>query len=235
MNNFNNFFHRMLFTGEESLQCILTTSNTGNIGRNSEPENDNRKKIRNMLGVEKIITLTQAHTKTVFDVKQLRENEIFTGDGLLTSGNDVLAVTVADCLPIFLYDSRKKVYAIVHSGWKGTGIAANAVRIMTDKYFSNPEDIEAVIGPSIGCCCYSVDAGRAEIFGSEWGAETVSYRDGKYYLDLKKANKMLLAREGLCRIQISDICTCCSGSFFSYRRDGAKDFSLMLALIGYFG
>ncbi len=225
----------MEFAGRTHIKAFLTTSAAGSMGKNSDPVIENRKKICGELGINKIVTVQQGHTKIVSDAKMIKEGETTHGDGIITSGSEILAVTVADCLPVFLCDNKKRIYGVVHSGWKGTGIALTAVRKMRSDYGCDPADIEVIIGPSIGKCCYSVDRERAELFSSEWGSETVSQKDSLYYLDLKKANKILLENEGIKKIYDAEICTCCDTGYFSYRRDGAKDFSLMLALIGYFG
>lgn len=238
--------------------CIITTAEAGSMGKNSSPEYKNRNKIMNLLGIDKIVCLRQEHTDTVFDSKEI-DNDSITGDGIITSEKKVLAVTVADCLPIFLYDSKNSVYGIVHSGWKGTGIALNAVNKMAACYGTKPKDIHVIIGPSIGKCCYSVDRERALNFESKWGSSTVvkkpldsgrfenepdkpdkidfvpqDNREYIYYLDLKEANRLMLEKAGVKNITIDENCTCCNKEFHSYRRDGSEAFGLMLALIGYF-
>ena len=262
----------MNFNSSNAPLCVITTTETGSMGRNISPEYKNRKKIMELLGIEKIFYLKQEHTDIVFDSKEIDNNSI-VGDGIITSEKKAIAVTVADCLPIFLNDPEKSVYGIVHSGWKGTGIVLNAIKKMAICYGTKPEDVHVIIGPSIGKCCYSVDKERALSFAAKWGEDTVSLREfqsesqsefqsesrteppsfrcktesivpqvhlgerrePQYFLDLKKANKLMLERAGVKNIIIDENCTCCNKEFHSYRRDGAEGFGLMLALIGYFG
>ena len=73
--------------------------------------------------------------------------------------NVPLIVYTADCVPILMVDPISRVIATVHAGWRGTveGIAAKTVEKMKEVYGCMPENIHAVIGPSIGPSNYEVD------------------------------------------------------------------------------
>lgn len=155
-------------------------------------------------------------------------------DGLVSASRDlVLAVTVADCVPIFLWDRYARGFGVVHSGWKGTGIALDAVRLLEENYGVVPADLKACIGPAIGPCCYEVDAERARVFREEWGEDAALVREGRSYLDLPGTNRRLLEKAGVARVDAADRCTCCSPDLGSYRRQGSTAFSRMIAFIGY--
>lgn len=191
------------------------------------------------LDPEQILSMKQIHSRRIVDLasgERLPPAER-EADGLLLQGDAVaIGVTVADCVPVFLYDPRHRVSAALHSGWRGTGIVVDAVRRMEDHYSSRPEEIEAFIGPSIGPCCYRVDAERAKLFASEYGVETVrKLGDGEgCCLDLHAANRILLRGLGLKLISESGLCTSCDERFGSFRREGPDSFTRMLALIGVF-
>ncbi len=229
----NDLIKIIKFNSDNAPLCAITTSAAGNMGKNINPEYQSRNKIKTLLGIDKIIYLRQEHTDIVLDSKDMNDS-LVTGDGIITSEKITLAVTVADCLPIFIYDSKNNIYGIVHSGWKGTGIVLNAIEKMSINYGTEPKNIHVIIGPSIGSCCYSVDKERALEFASKWGDNTIIIKNSSYYIDLKKANKLMLEKAGVENINIDKNCTCCSKEFHSYRRDGLQQFSLMLALIGYF-
>lgn len=70
----------------------------------------------------------------------------------------VLAVQVADCVPVLLADARAGAAAAVHAGWRGAcaGIAAAAVDALARELGARPEDVTAAVGPCIRPCCYEV-------------------------------------------------------------------------------
>ena len=167
------------------------------------------------------------HSKTVYEISGADEILFKKGDGILTSNKSIVpAVTVADCMPIFVYDKNSNVFGVLHSGWKGTGIAAEAFYMLNKKYGSKPDDLCFVLGTHINSCCYSIDKGRAEYFSKNFGSDCVSFIDGnKYSLSLAKANLYLLRKIGIPdgNIFVSKECTCCfkeNGTFKygSFRR-----------------
>ncbi len=160
-------------------------------------------------------------------------------DILLTDNPQVtLFMRFADCTPIFLYDPQKRVIGLVHSGWLGT--VRSAARIAVDsmrlRYRSNPSDLLAAIGPSIGLDHYEIGpdviARVRETFAGQ--AETLlETREGKVYFDLWKANKSLLEQAGVEKIEQAGICTACNlQDWYSHRGEKGKTgrFGAMLAL-----
>lgn len=148
-------------------------------------------------------------------------------DGMVTAErNLLLSIRTADCVPILLCDTEKRVCAAVHSGWRGTvgGIAENAVELMV-KQGASREKIIAAIGPCINNCCYEVGEELYDSFSSagfDCGL-VFEKRGSRYMLDLNTANKLVLNRAGIAdsNISIAGICTKCnSDHFFSHRRDG---------------
>ncbi|MEE9224801.1 MAG: polyphenol oxidase family protein, partial [Bacteroidota bacterium] len=92
-------------------------------------------------------------------------------DALVTSEIGVfLTVSVADCVPLFLFDPKNKAVAAVHVGWRGAaqGIVFNVVKKLEEEYSTDPEAVIAYLGPSAGVCCYEVGAEVAGLFGSEF-------------------------------------------------------------------
>ncbi len=136
------------------------------------------------LGVseDSVFALRQVHSRRIVVVADQLPHELvgIEADGMLTLRQDaLLTVTVADCLPIVLVDTKGDGFGIVHSGWKGTGIAAEAVRIMHEKLGALPQNLSVTIGPGIGACCYRVPRERAESFEAEFGPGSVVYgQDG---------------------------------------------------------
>lgn len=151
-------------------------------------------------------------------------------DGLITDMNQICLLTrFADCVPIVLFDKKKKVQANIHSGWKGTlqKIGEKGVRVMKKNYNSKGEDIIALIGPSIGRNDFEVEWDVASRFIEIHGQIPEAVRkknDMKYLVDLQLINRELLLKEGILEenIHIVPISTFSDKSFHSYRRDQAS-------------
>jgi YfiH family protein len=193
------------------------------------------------LGVEpgRVRCVRQVHSRTVvrMDGSESPGSPLAEADGMVTDRPDLLlTVTVADCLPIFLADRRTGAFGLVHSGWKGTGIVVEAVRMMVSAYGTRIADLAVTIGPGIGPCCYTVPDERCERFQAEFGPCAVQRsHDGSSRLDLRAANAVLLEREGVEEVTIISDCTSCNPLLGSFRREGAAAFTRMLAFIGAWG
>lgn len=132
----------------------------------------------------------------------------------------------------FFYDSEHHVAGMAHSGWRGTvaKIGAKFVAYIQREYGSKPENIIAAIGPSICRSCYEVGEEVAEEFKQVFLPEEIPLimddkGNGKYQLDLWKANELILTQAGIRKenLDITDICTCCnSDKLFSHRASHGK-------------
>ena len=84
---------------------------------------------------------------------------VLRGDGVMTDLPGVmLGIQVADCVSVLVADVRRRAVAAFHAGWRGTlaRIVERGIGSMQLRYGSRTEDLIAVVGPSIGPCCYSV-------------------------------------------------------------------------------
>ncbi len=145
-------------------------------------------------------------------------------DALITDREDVyLAISAADCIPLFLYDPVKRVCGAVHSGWRGTEkeISKKTVQEIVDLFGVNPGDIKAVIGPSIGVCCYEVDEDIAQRFDPRFvdrSSGTSTANGEKPHLNLQEANFSQLKSLGVKDVEIVHCCTKCNQDlYYSYR------------------
>ncbi len=145
-------------------------------------------------------------------------------DAMITNRKNLaLAISMADCTPILLYDLKEKVIAGVHSGWRGTSkrILEKTIEKMGKEFSTVPENIFAYVGPSICQKHYEVGREVAEIFPTEF----VEQKDGKYFLDVAGANVRMLLQAGVPsgNIEKSELCTFeAKGVLHSYRRDREK-------------
>ncbi|HEV8336965.1 MAG TPA: peptidoglycan editing factor PgeF [Candidatus Polarisedimenticolia bacterium] len=150
------------------------------------------------------------------------------GDGLATRARGiVMAVAAADCVPIVLFDPVREAGAVLHAGWRGTvaGIVREAVGTFRDRWGSGGRDLMALVGPSIGGCCYEVGNDVLQAFRSAGIPEevVVARREGSSRLDLPAANRWLLLQSGLLpeRVLLGGLCTFCRDDLFpSFRREG---------------
>ncbi len=149
-----------------------------------------------------------------------KDSEFMDVDGLVTNVRQLpLVVYYADCVPVLMADKATGVVAAVHSGWRGTvsEIAGNAIKIMKEQFNAKPENIIAAIGPSIGQCCFETGKEVACEFDADL---VVDCENGKFMVDLWKANEKILLKYGLKRenIDILEMCTICnSDMLYSYR------------------
>ena len=233
-----------------SPRAVLSTMELGDMRFDPRSKNPAREDFFLKLGIDpaRILPLSLSHSRRVLAISSeaeaatLKERAAALGgaDGLVVSAMRFIpALTVADCMPIWLYDSRRKVFGLLHSGWKGTGILKEAVSRMEAEFASRAADISAILGPSIGSCCYAVPEERARGFAAEFGEGSIrraAGADGResLYLDLREANMKLAESAGIAKIIDVRLCTSCSPHLGSYRRQGAANFTRMLALCGYF-
>ena len=213
-------------------RALLSLAALGDMIVKPEPPERVRAEIARVFPGKRFAWLAQEHSRTVLSADPGEQSCGLPGDGLVMRDPDTVAgVTVADCLPVFLWDTATGARAVCHSGWKGTGIVREALRLMKTRYGTSPQSTRAILGPSIHPCCYAIPRECAEAFAGEFGREAAFSRDGNWYIDLAAANKGILLGEGVQGIHIHPECTCCDTRFSSYRRQGAA-FSHMLAVCG---
>lgn len=162
-----------------------------------------------------------------------KTSDIKEVDGLVT---DVMGIPLiaffADCVPLFFYDPIAKVVGLAHAGWRGTvgRIGSKMVEYMQEEYGSRPADIIVAIGPSICQQCYEIGEDVANEFEHIFSKEQyndfiIDKGNGKYELDLHKANKYILMDSGIREdnVDVTDMCTCCNPEFlFSHRASKGK-------------
>lgn len=184
--------------------------------------------LKNLCGDDKkAAALELIHSKIVYDISDSGEVHLKQGDGIITQNKKLVpVVTVADCVPLYVYDTKSGTFGALHSGWKGTGIVGEAISMIEKKHGSSPEDICVAIGPHIGDCCYNITKERAEYFCDNFGSACVKkIDDDNWALSLTKANLSVLDKCGIpdANIAVYDPCTCCHTDkgthlFGSFRR-----------------
>lgn len=203
------------------------------VGDNPENVKRNREIFFDQLGIkEEQVTFQKQIHSTIINYSN--EPQHFDGcDAVYTDKkNNFLAVSVADCVPVFLYEPNKKVVAGIHSGWKGTRgkILTVTVEELIRKFDIDVSDLIAYIGPGISQDYYEVGEDVGKLFDDD----VKYFKNGKYYLDLKKDNYRQLVSAGVKKdnIEISELCTFIEKDLLhSYRRDREKS-GRMFGVIG---
>ena len=158
------------------------------------------------------------------DTESVRQADI-----ILTDKPELtLYMRFADCVPILFHDPRKGVIGVAHAGWVGTlrDVATAAINAMTKQYGSNPADVIAGIGPSIGPDHYEVGSDVIlqvmQKFGDD-SEQLLKSNNGKIHFDLWKTNRILLEKAGVEKIEVAEICTACNtNDWFSHRAEKGR-------------
>lgn len=201
--------------------------------------------------VEDMVLSDQTHTTNVRVITEedrgkgiLRPQDYSDVDGMITNVPGIVLVTsYADCVPLYFVDPVRKAIGLSHSGWKGTvgHIGQKTVWKMHEVYGSEPKDIVAAIGPSICQSCYEVSDDVAEAFRANFTADEAAdilldKGNGKYQLDLWKANWYVLTDAGILpeHLSVTDLCTACHPDLlWSHRKTNGQrgGLSAFLSLI----
>jgi YfiH family protein len=208
---------------------------------------ENRRRIAKAIGVraEDMTYTNQTHTTNVAVVEAKdRGKRFMETDGMVTNVPEICLVTFyADCVPLFFVDPVHRAIGLSHSGWRGTVGKMGKVTVerMREEYGTDPAQVVAAIGPSICQDCYEVSEDVIEKFRENfdkalWPELFYEKADGKYQLNLWRANQAVLAEAGVPRenIAVTNLCTHCNPDIlFSHRSTGTArgNLSAFLALI----
>ena len=206
----------------------------------------NREALCHLLGIEdkRLLMPHQVHRAEVayintsfLDLTPEEQKGKLEGiDAIITNIPGIcIGVSTADCIPLLLFDGRRRVVAAVHAGWRGTAqrIAEKAVEAMSAAYGSAPTDLMAQIGPGISLQSFEVgqevyDAFAAEGFCMEEISRLMPSSQGieneeKWHIDLPACNRLQLLEAGLRSEQIHTLHVCTyeqHADYFSARRLG---------------
>jgi len=187
----------------------------------------NRKFVAEAFGVSltELKIPRQVHSNQVEIVDKNNSKDLVADAIITTDNNVVLAVLLADCVPLIIYDTKNNVVAAVHAGWRGTvaNITTATIREMQQQYSTDPNNIVVGIGPSISPNVYEVGYEVKEAADLAFGKNhnTIITKGEKYFFDLWRANELQLIRCGVPKesIEIAGICTYKNtDTFFSARK-----------------
>jgi YfiH family protein len=207
------------------------------VGDNAGYVRENRRRLCKTAGfsLSRLTTSQQTHGDNIVAVGLTEagcgsasyEEALPHTDALMTNCTGIpLALFVADCVPVILYDPVHKACAVIHDGWRGTTakLAAKTVFAMRIAYGTRSSDMLAYIGPSISWNHFEVGHATEQIFNSMGAvfSSCIIRKDTKCFIDLWAANKIMLEEAGICpeHIDVTENCVYDNeDKFFSYRRD----------------
>lgn len=193
---------------------------------------ENYRRVAEALGVscEDFVLSDQTHTANVRRVTRAdagngltRNKSFFDTDGMITDEPGlVLSTFYADCVPLYFADPVHHAIGLSHSGWRGTAlrIGRATVEAMGREFGTRPEELLCAVGPSICRDCYEVGPDVAVEFQDFPEEILTEKQNGKYLLDLWRANEIILQEAGVRpeHIAVTNICTCCNSEYlFSHR------------------
>jgi polyphenol oxidase len=129
----------------------------------------------------------------------------------------LLAVIVADCVPIYLTTTDGRAVALLHAGWRGTAanILTAGVELLAARAGASARDIVMHCGVAICGACYEVGE---EVARAVRGRRAAA---GKQRLDLRAELACQAEALGLIEVTISPLCTSCDRDrFYSHRASG---------------
>lgn len=181
------------------------------------------------LDVNQLVFPNQTHSCIVAEVEGPDKIDLAGTDALITNKSGIcLCIQTADCVPVLFYDPVNKVIAAAHAGWRGTValIVKEVVRQLSSRFLSSPKNLLVLMGPSISAEYYEVgeEVAHAVLKMTAEPEKIIDEgRSGKFYIDLREANKQVLLNCGVPseNIEVSHYCTFRDKDlFFSARREG---------------
>ena len=156
--------------------------------------------------------LNQIHGNRCVDADGVTDS--LDADGSVTRNPGcVLAILVADCVPVLLTSRQGNVVGVAHAGWRGLAqkVISQTVNLMAS------QAVIAWLGPAIGPCHYEVGDGVRNAFASDIGFAL--NEPGRWQMNLYAIARAELESLGVA-VFGGDFCTFCDDArFFSYRRD----------------
>ena len=210
-----------------------------NLGKNTDDDPahvlENRRRFCTALGFRagQLALSKQVHGDGVLVVHASGMAEGY--DALVTRQPGILlAVSVADCTPILIFDQKNEAVAAIHAGWRGTaaGIVGKTLEVMAAQFGTVGADCRAYVGTCIDECSFEVGEEVASAFADDFNR--FDAHKGKFFVNLKKANAAQLLAFGVPAAQIerSPYSTVLhNADYFSHRQEQGRT-GRMLAAIG---
>ena len=235
----------------ESLGVYRSLNVSFGVGDDNRNVKQNRKNISRCIGGDDLVFIDQVHGTRVLTFKNESEvgmavaaddfsenshgfSDKLVGDAMVTNiRGKFLAMQVADCQSVLMYEPVRQVIANVHAGWRGSikNIVGRTLKTMERKFGCCSRDLVAGISPSLGPCCAQFVNYQKEIPAMYW-----KYKDDRDHFDFWSLSRDQLCDAGVLieNIDVSQVCTKCDTSnFFSYRGENTTGrFASVIGLTG---
>jgi YfiH family protein len=184
------------------------------------------------------VRMQQVHGTRVVQVESAGQ-QVGEADAMITGRRGLgLAVLTADCVPLLGVAPQAGAVMAVHAGWRGSlaGVAVAALTAAREAFGIAPAAWRIALGPSIGGCCYEVEAAIGAQFAARWGAMPDAWQPAgaRGQLDLRRVNTAILVAQGVPAERITSIgpfTACASDDYFSHR-SSAGGAGRQLSVIG---
>ena len=207
---------------------LISDSDDGDFSVAQQPENYLAENQRKLYKGE-WNWLTQEHGTEIVWLEDDERSFGIRGDALATSSSQkVIAITVADCLPLLLTE-QSGILSLMHLGWRGIeeGLLEKTLQFIRTK---SSEPITAVLGPCIDTCCYEFGQNELRILVEKYGEKIVGRTNkGSIAFDMRACVKEILKSSNVEIKYEEDSCTKCDSRYWSFRADGTGKRQVMIA------
>ncbi len=220
------------------------------VGDEEHAVRENLRRVRHALGITTLFTMNQIHSaRVVFFAEPDKQEKQQEADAAFTDLPGIgLGIKVADCLPVYIWSCKPPVVGLAHCGWRGTAtrLAEKLAQQMSERFSVPLPRLHFALGPCICADCYVVGEDVAAEFRQQFPSADRFLRPAeqqevsesqrfdplnprtlgpwnhfRLHLDLRSANRSLLAELGLVEAGSLDLCTKENPEhFYSVRRDG---------------
>lgn len=190
----------------------------------TEAVTENRRRIREHLGAEALVSVWQVHSPDAVSVVGPWEAERPKADAMVTDRPGVaIAVLTADCTPVLFSDLEAGVVGAAHAGWKGAlGGVLEATLARMEELGADRSRVQAGVGPVISQRAYEVGPEFVERFLDEdrdWARFFAGGQGDRSMFDLPGFCLMRLRAAGVGGAEWTGHCTYSDDRrFYSYRR-----------------
>ncbi len=207
---------------------LISDSDDGDFSLAQQPENYLAENQRKLYKGE-WNWLTQEHGTEIVWLEDDERSLGIRGDALATiSSQKVIAITVADCLPLLLIE-QSGILSLMHLGWRGIegGLLEKTLQFIRSK---SSEPITAILGPCIDTCCYEFGQNELRILVEKYGEKIVGRTNkGSIAFDMRACVKEILKSSNVEIKYEEDSCTKCDSRYWSFRADGTGKRQVMIA------